>query len=81
MPKIEALIHKIKGYEDDTLDIFQEAVIVLFRQVKMHKMNEVANLDVFLYRFSKNLFLDKLRQRNRFVEFNNRMDSTEEPSV
>lgn len=81
LPKIKALIQKMKGSEDDALDIFQEAVIVLFRQVKMNKMNEVANLDGFIYRVSKNLFLNKLRQTNRFVEFNDRMDSPEEPSV
>ena len=81
LPKIKSLIHKMNGSEDDALDIFQEAVIILFRQVKLNKMTEVANLDGFLYRVSKNLFLNKLRQTNRFVEFNDRMDYPEEPSV
>jgi len=71
LPKIKSLIQKMRGSDDDALDIFQEAVIVLFRQVKMNKMNEVANLDGFLYRVSKNLFLNKLRQMIGWIRLRN----------
>ena len=81
LPKIKTLIYKMKGSEDDALDIFQESVIILFRQIKLNKISEVINLDGFIYRVSKNLYLNKLRQANRFVEYTDRMDTSEEPEV
>lgn len=81
LPKIKILIRKMNGTEDDALDIFQEVLIILFRQVKLNKMNADTNIDGYLYRISRNLYLNKLRRTTKFIDFNEDIDEADTPEI
>lgn len=83
LPQIKSLIRKMNGTPDDALDIFQEAVIVFYREVKLNKMREDSSIDAFIYSVSRNLYLNKLRTLKRQVsyEFSEEIDQAESPSV
>ncbi len=83
LPKIKNLIRKMNGSEQDALDIFQEAVIVFYREVKLNRMREDTNIDGFIYTVSRNLYLNKLRMSNRHdsFEYSEAAIYAESPSV
>ncbi len=83
LPKVKSLIRKMNGGEDDALDIFQEAVIVFYREVKLNKMKEDTNIDGFIYTVARNLYLNKLRVTNRQESFDYSEEAlyAEKPSV
>lgn len=83
LPKIKVLIRKMNGNEQDALDIFQEAIIIFYREVKLDKMKEETNIDGFIYTVSRNLFLNKLRIINRTDSFDYSEAAyfVEEPSI
>ncbi len=83
LPKIKNLIRKMNGGEQDALDIFQEAVIIFYREVKLNKMKEDTNIDGFIYTVSRNLYLNKLRITNRHeaFEYSEGGYNSENPSI
>ncbi len=83
LPKIKALIRKMNGSEQDALDIFQEAVIVFYREVKLNKIKDDTNIDGFIYTVARNLYLNKLRTINRMEVFNDNYENqlSENPAV
>lgn len=54
---------------DQASDIFQDAVIVLFNQVRKNKFDERHAIDAFVYTVSKNLWLNKIRDERRISNF------------
>lgn len=83
LPKVKTLIRKMNGNEQDALDIFQEAIIIFYREVKLDKMKEETNIDGFIYTVSRNLFLNKLRSSNRMDSFDYSEAAyfTEDPAI
>ncbi len=63
---IKAFIIKNNGYTDDALDIFQEAMIVLFEKVKPGSFTLSCQLQTYLYSICRRLWLKKLQKQNRF---------------
>jgi len=63
---VKAFIVKNNGYEDDALDIFQEAMIVLFEKVKSGTFVLSCQLQTYLYSICRRLWLKKLQKFNRF---------------
>ncbi|MCU0429126.1 MAG: sigma-70 family RNA polymerase sigma factor [Cytophagaceae bacterium] len=68
LPKIKALIRKMKGRDEDALDTFQEAVMIFYREVKLDKLLPSTNVDGYIYSVSRNLYLNKLRVLNRYTD-------------
>ena len=65
--KIRKYILSNNGSRDDANDVFQDAVIILFNQVKKDKYNAELELDGFLFAVAKNLWVDKIRREKRMV--------------
>lgn len=63
---IRSFIVKNNGYPDDAYDIFQEAMIVLFENVKTGSFNLTCQLQTYLYSICKRLWLKKLQKQNRY---------------
>jgi len=65
-PKIEAFILKNNGTKDHAKDIFQEAFIAVWKNVKANKYTPQNNhtLNGYLYTISKNKWMDYLRSKH-----------------
>ena len=63
---IKSYIIKNNGYTDDALDVFQEAMIVLFEKVKSGSFTLSCQLQTYLYSICRRLWLKKLQKQNRF---------------
>jgi RNA polymerase sigma factor (sigma-70 family) len=67
LQKIRKYILSNSGTREDANDIFQDAVVILFNQVKKNKYNEAFEIDGFLYSVARNLWIDKMRREKRMV--------------
>ena len=73
-PKIKAYICTNSGTQDDALDIFQDAVLALCKQVMMNKYNEKYEIDGFIYSVSRNLWINKSKREQRKINLENFSD-------
>jgi RNA polymerase sigma factor (sigma-70 family) len=62
---ITALVMKNHGSEQDAEDVLQDALIVLWEQVRSGKFVYAAKLSTYLYGTAKNLWLRRLYRKNR----------------
>lgn len=60
-PLIKKMIFKSGGGEEDAKDVFQDAVIVFYRQALKPDFVLTSAVSTFLYSVSRNLWLKKLR--------------------
>ncbi len=68
LPKIRSYILKNAGKAEDVQDIFQDAVIVLYRYVKAGKYNLQHEVGGFLFGVCKNLFYTQIK-KNKNIEY------------
>jgi len=68
-PKIKAYICSNSGSGEDALDIFQDAVLALCKQIKMGKYNEKYDIDGFIYSVSRNMWINKAKKNKRQVAY------------
>jgi RNA polymerase sigma factor (sigma-70 family) len=69
LKKVRQYILKNNGSKEDANDIFQDAVIVLFNQIRLDKFNENHSIDAFIYAVARNLWIDKVRRDKKFTSF------------
>lgn len=67
LKKIRHYILSNNGSREDANDIFQDAVLILFNQIKKNKYDENKEVDGFLYSVARNLWIDKVRREKRIV--------------
>ncbi len=67
LPKIKHYILGNSGNEDEAFDIFQDAMLVFYKQVKMDKFKEEYEIAGFIYSVSRNLWINRVKQKNRSV--------------
>lgn len=58
---VEDYILKNSGTRDDAKDIFQESVIVLYKNIKKESFELNGKISTYLYSITRNLWLKKLR--------------------
>ncbi|MEO8819787.1 MAG: sigma-70 family RNA polymerase sigma factor [Ginsengibacter sp.] len=63
---IKGFIIKNNGYTDDALDVFQEAMIVLFEKAKSGSFILSCQLQTYLYSICRRLWLKKLQKTSRY---------------
>lgn len=66
-PSIKRLILNNSGRMEDAEDIFQEALVVLYRKVKEESLSLSCSLITYIYSISRNLWMDRLRRLQRFT--------------
>lgn len=75
-PMIRRMVLKNSGDEDDARDVFQEAFMVFYENIRLPDFELKASISTYLFSISRNLWLKKLRaiSRNGTV----RVESAEE---
>ncbi len=63
---VQALIINNNGSTDDAKDIFQEAMIVLYENVRSGTFELNCQIKTYVYSVSRRLWLKKLQQLNRY---------------
>lgn len=68
-PVIERLVRKYGGQSQDAEDLFQEAVLVFFKNTKKNNFKLSSSVKTYIYAISKNLLLKKIRdnKEHRFL--------------
>lgn len=62
LPKIRRYIVSNNGTEDDVKDIFQDTIVIFYRQIKTGKFNEGADIDGFLFTIARNLYINHVKR-------------------
>ncbi|MBA7686301.1 hypothetical protein ES703_94744 [subsurface metagenome] len=68
-PKIKTYICSNAGTEDDALDIFQDAIVILCKQIKLGRYDTKYEIAAFLYSVSRNLWINKVKKDQRQTSF------------
>lgn len=76
-PKVKAYIISNSGNKDDALDIFQDAIVILCKQIRENRYNSKYEIAAFLYTVSKNLWINKVKKDNRQTEFSENFKEAE----
>lgn len=76
LPKVTAFIKSNSGSEDESFDVFQDAVMAFYKLVVTGKFNEKYEVSGFIYSVSRNLWINRVKKINRHVSVDNQ--STQE---
>ena len=76
LPTVIQWVKENNGTEEDARDIFQDAIIALFTKVKSKDFNLTCTLKSFLRIMCRNLWLSRIRNKNKF--FTKDLDEVEE---
>jgi RNA polymerase sigma factor (sigma-70 family) len=68
LPKVKSYIIKNNGSEDDARDIFQDAVLIFYKYVKLGKFDEKNDIAGFIFSISRNLWINLAKKKNRLSE-------------
>lgn len=63
--KIRDFIRKNSGSQEDAEDMFQDAILALFKMIKSGKYNTAYELEGFLYSVARNLWINKAKREQR----------------
>lgn len=66
LPDVIAFITNKGGSKDDAKDVFQEAIMALFKQAKADKLQLTASFKTYLLAICKNQWLKVVRKNSRF---------------
>ena len=61
LPKIKAYIRSNNGSEDEAFDVFQDAVVIFFKQVVTGKFDTKYSISAFVYSVSRNLWINRVK--------------------
>ncbi len=65
---IAHFIKKNKGTEDDAADIFQDAIIVFYRKVRLGELELSCTIQTYLFSICRNIWLYRLRSKKNHIE-------------
>jgi RNA polymerase sigma factor (sigma-70 family) len=69
-PKVRRYVLSNNGVTEDSKDIFQEAVLVLYKQVVDDKYDQIKDVEGFIITVSRNIWINKAKKLNREVDSN-----------
>ena len=77
-PVIANYIRLNGGSEEEARDVFQDAVVVLYRKLQIDTFELTCKLQTFLYSVSRNLWLNEIRSKSLFSAENEIKDDRAE---
>ena len=80
LPHIIKYISQNSGDEDEAKDIFQDAVVALFTTIKLGKFDEEKDPRAFLYHVARNLWINRIKKRNRQFDISKMQPQVSEES-
>lgn len=66
-PSIKQFIIKNSGDIEDAEDVFQEALVILYRKIKEDSLVLKCALSTYIYSICRNMWLDRLRRKSRTI--------------
>ena len=72
---ILAHVKKNSGDDDDALDIFQDAVVVFYENLRKGKFELKSSIRTYLFSVARNLWLNKLKAKKRTVGMADEFDA------
>jgi RNA polymerase sigma factor (sigma-70 family) len=67
-PKVDRYITSNSGTNDDSRDIFQEAILIFYKNVTENKHDQINDITGFIIRVSRNLWINKVKSKRKQVE-------------
>ena len=64
-PKINAVVHRNGGDAQDAEDVYHDALMVLFRQVRLQRYDEQYEVAGFVYTVARNLWINRLKKKQK----------------
>ncbi|MEO1516776.1 MAG: sigma-70 family RNA polymerase sigma factor [Bacteroidota bacterium] len=64
-PVIEAFISRNSGSTEDVADVFQDAIVIFYRKVKVEQLELHCAIQTYLFSVCKKLWLHRLRGRKK----------------
>jgi len=65
LPKIEKFILRNNGDKDEAYDIFQDALLIFYKQVKLNRFKKEYEVQGFIYTVGRNLWINRVKKRNK----------------
>ncbi len=62
-PMVRKLVVENSGSEDEAKDVYQEAIVVLYENVRTKGFNLTCKINTYLYSVSRNIWLKQLKRR------------------
>ena len=66
-PMIKYLVMRNNGNEADAEDIFQDGLVIVSKKIRVRELELSSSFRTYLYSICRNLWLTKLKQRNRYI--------------
>lgn len=82
-PKIKRYIVKNSGNEFDAKDIFQDALVIVYKKIKDDTLDISSSIETYVYGVCKHLWWNKLKRKKKFKpnEVDTLLDKQEEVSL
>jgi len=80
-PKVEALVLKSGGSKNDASDIFQEALILLFRKLQKSDFVLTSSVETYLYSVCRFMCYDQNRANAKQTDWNIELEEGEEDEI
>lgn len=77
LPKVKNYIMRNSGNEDEVNDIFQDAVLAFYRQVKLNRFKEENEIAGFIFSVSRNLWINYIKKSRKSIN----IESQNEPDT
>ncbi|HSZ24567.1 MAG TPA: sigma-70 family RNA polymerase sigma factor [Cytophagaceae bacterium] len=68
LPKVKNYIKANRGNEDEAKDIFQDAVIIFYKKIKLEQIQEDINVTAYICLVAKNLWINRAKRLNKTTE-------------
>lgn len=78
LPRIRRYIMQNSGSEDDARDVFQDAVLIFYKHVKLGRFDENKEIAGFIFSVGRNLWINLAKKKNRVVELTDEANTLEE---
>ena len=74
-------IIKNSGTSDDVSDVFQDTIIILYKQITENTLNLTSDLKGYFFGIARNIWSAQLRKKRRTTELELDFDLPEEPGI
>lgn len=65
LPKVRSYVTKNSGDVEEANDMFQDAVMVFYKQVKLNELNIKQSIEAYIFTVAKNLWINKAKRDAR----------------
>ncbi len=83
-PAVKDHIIRNSGNQEDSLDVFQDGLVVIYNLIQNRKLNPSVSFGAMLYSISKHLWLKELRKtrhNSRYAAFISAEELSDEPEI